>query len=51
LALSDFSPRSSSSSTVVGTQNGSRSKVSYPEKISCGEAAPEVLLRISTERH
>lgn len=47
LALSAFSPRSSSSSTVVGTQNGSWSSVSKPEKMSCGEAAPDVRFRIS----
>lgn len=63
-ARSAFSPRSSNSSSVVGTQNGSWSYSSYldqilrythvlltrthPLKISCGLAAPEVRLRIST---
>lgn len=42
------SPRSSSSSSVKGTQYGSSSSVSKPWNTSCGDAAPEVRLRISS---
>ena len=47
-SLSANSPKSSKSSSVNGTQNGSSSKISKPWKISCGEAAPEVRFRISS---
>lgn len=43
------SPKSSNSSSVAGTQNGSSSRASNPAKISCGDAAPDVRLRISSE--
>lgn len=42
------SPRSSKSSSVKGTQNGSSSSISNPAKTSCGDAAPDVRLRISS---
>jgi len=48
-SLSANSPKSSKSSSVNGTQNGSSSNISNPWKISCGEAAPDVRLRISSE--
>jgi hypothetical protein len=46
-SLSYFSPKSSNSSSVVGTQNGSRSSATNPLKISWGLAAPEVFFRRS----
>jgi hypothetical protein len=49
-SLSANSPKSSKSSSVNGTQNGSSSRISYPWKISCGDAAPDVRLRISSEK-
>jgi hypothetical protein len=49
-SLSASSPKSSKSSSVNGTQNGSSSRISKPWKISCGEAAPDVRLRISSEK-
>jgi hypothetical protein len=47
-SLSASSPRSSFSSSVNGTQKGSSSRISKPWKISCGLAAPDVRLRISS---
>ncbi len=47
-SLSANSPRSSRSSSVKGTQNGSSSSISNPWKMSCGLAAPDVRLRISS---
>ncbi|KND89083.1 hypothetical protein TOPH_06285 [Tolypocladium ophioglossoides CBS 100239] len=49
-SLSPNSPRSSRSSSVNGTQNGSSSRISNPAKMSCGWAAPLVRLRISSAK-
>lgn len=43
-----FSPKSSNSSSLLGTQNGSSSKISNPSNTNCGCAAPEVRFLISS---
>jgi hypothetical protein len=46
---SALSPSSSRSSSVVGTQKGSCTNTRHPRNTSCGDARPDVRLRISAQ--